>query len=458
MLILPFLLATIAVQASAVAPPLAGAPPPSLTLVQAVEAALAHDPDVAVAEGALMVAGGQRQAARLAFPGNPEVRASVASDAAFAGQGERRETLEIAQQLWSPGQRGSRVKAADAGVAAAQAGLDWARRQASAGAAIAYTQLAIARRREAIVISLSELLTRVNETAGKRQSVGDISEFERNQVQIETAVSLADAARLRSETVLAQEELARRIGQQVDATTQLVDEPKPVEWAALRARGSIADASVRPDVVAANDRLDRATGLVAVQRREKRPRPTLVVGWDSDRSVLSGNDFTGFPFPSDGLKASDMSRQLSIGASIAIPLVDRNRGAITSALGDRSIAEAELLRTRTSAESDVRLLLAQGHLLADADAAIASSSGAADDNLRVAERAFELGQLSLTDLLRERERILRSRLSAQDVRATLLETELRLAAAVGGLDLFGVDTLAQDQPATAPPVSKRGRP
>ncbi len=410
----------------------------TLRLDEAVHAALRNDPEVGLADAAVTVAQGDRQRAGVGVPANPTLNAGFASDGPFAGVGERQASLSISQELWAPGQRSARVGAADAGVQAALMERDWALRRVTAETAVAYVRLASAQRRESVFEQLNQLLLRIDEGAARRASVGDISDFERNQVRLETAVSLAELARQRGEMVSLREDLARRIGSPIDPSVQLEDTPHPIAWQQLASLAAAVSPRERPDVVGATHDVERATGLVTVEKRERRLRPTLSLGWESDRSVLLGDDFSGLPFPSDAVRVDDRSELLALGVSFALPIFDRNKGAITAAIGERARAEAGLARTRQGAESQVRELLAQGDLFAQAVEALAPAADAGTSNLDVGERAWRAGQLALTDLLRERDRILRSRLIAEDMSTALVTTEVRLAASIDALRLFGM--------------------
>lgn len=414
------------------------APAAILRLSDAVRQALSADPDVLLAEAQVIRARGERASAGLRVPSNPLLTASIASDRPYAGTGEESRDVQLTQEFWAPGQRAARIAASDAGLAAAEHARTWAKRRAAADAAIAHARLGAAQRKEAVLQELTELLRRVDTMSEKRETMGDLSEFARNQVRMETAQALAEMARLRTETIVVREDLARRMGTSLDDDLTLEATPEPLPWATFVSMISPAMPRERPDVSAAAQQVMRAEGLWAVEKRERRPRPTVFVGWQKERSVLLGDDFVGFPFATDGLAIRDADRSLVVGFAIAIPIFDRNRGGIMRALGDRMVADAEFARTERGAESELRQILGQGRLLAEADEALASALDSATSNFEIAQRAWEGGQIGLTELLRERDRILRSRLTSLDVRVGLVETELRLAALSADLSLFGI--------------------
>lgn len=190
----------------------------------------------------------------------------------------------------------------------------------------------------------------------------------------------------------------------------------------------------------------RAERLVTVAKRERRPRPRLRLGWESERSLLSGGDFSGLPFPADDLRVDDEGGLLTFGFEIAVPLFDRRRGEIAGALADEALEEAGLEAARRDAGADVRRLVEQGRALAAAGEALEGAAAAGAANLETVRRAYDVGQLGLDQVLRERDRVLRSLLGAQDVAVALLETEIALATSVGALDVLGLDALADLPP------------
>lgn len=410
-----------------------------LSVEEAGRLALRSDPDVQSAQAELEAARAVRRQAGLLVPSNPVLAARVASDGVFADTGERSESVEITQEFWAPGQRSARIEAGDAAVTAGEASLAWARRRAIAGAAIAHVRASAARRKEADARALQQVLVDLERVASGRVEAGELSEFERNQVVLDSVAGLAEVTRLESEAASALADLKLRTGAAIDASTALEGGVQPIAWSDLERLAAVASSAERPDVVAAQGRRDQAESQLTVMKRERRPRPSIVVGWESDRSVLLGDDFTGLPFAPTNVRVDDSDDLLVIGAELTIPLAATNRAEVARALADRTIAEIDALRTRRGAEADVARLLTLGRALSGARAAIESVPAVADANLSTLQRAYEVGQLGLADVLRERDRVLRSKLAAEDVAVAFVETEVELAAAIGALNLLGLD-------------------
>ena len=415
-----------------------------LTLEQAVRLALREDPDMREADARLMAARGARQRAAVVVPSNPELAATLATDRPFAGSGERELAIELTQEFFAPGQRQARIAMADAGFAAAEADRAWAARQVAADTAVAYVQTSAAIRKLADVESLLLLLGRLDASAARREGAGEISSFERNQVLLDTGMAQAELARVSEEASLARQSLELRTGLVLEPTALLM-RLEPVSWPDVEALAAGASLAERPEIEAAMHRRESAESLLRVEKRERRPRPSLILGWRSDRGTVLGDDFRGLPFPADDISIRDRDEVLIIGFGLSIPIFDRNRGGITEAIAEGALADAALVRATRAARADVSRLLTQGRLLSRAHAAVADAPAAAATNLAVLERAADGGQLGLADILRERERIQRARLATEDVTTAYLETQLQLAAALGGLELFGIDLAALDR-------------
>jgi cobalt-zinc-cadmium efflux system outer membrane protein len=269
--------------------------------------------------------------------------------------------------------------------------------------------------------------------------VGDISEHERQRVRVEGDVGRAELLILRTTTAEARERLSRLVGTPLAGDVQLERAPEPLPWATFAGLRASEAASDRPDVVAAREAVRRSDALVLVERRERLPRPTLSVGLENERSRFGGDDFKGVPFGPEGVSLADTDRFLVLEVSLAIPLLDRNRGAIASALAEAHAARAEAELAAREATSELRLLQARGAALSDAHAVLHGAVGLAGENLGLLEQAYEAGKIGLSDLLVEKDRVLRARLQFIDVETELLETQLTLAASAGALGLFGLD-------------------
>lgn len=411
-------------------------------LRDAIATALRQGPEVAAASARVEAARAELVGARLRFPGNPELSLDAAGDSLFADEGESSRGVALSQEFWAPGQRPARVSAAAGRLRALELELDWARRSVAADVASAYVRLGAARRKQAAVEALAEVLERIRSVAGRGEDAGRMSSFERNRVIIESATAQGEVAAARSEVAAATGALSMLLGETVPADV-ILTAPEPVPDDVL-ARAASADPTKRADVLASAAAFDAAEAGVLVQRAERRPRARVLVGWGRDRTVFEGDAFSGLPIPSDAVRLDDTGSEARVEVSFALPVFDRNQAGIAGAIAERALAAAERSRAQQHAVAERDVLTSRASSLASAWAGLGEAREAIARNLEVLDRAWEAGALGLSEVLLERERLLRSRLMVEDVHAELLDTRLRLLALWGDLSEWGIEPTAEE--------------
>ena len=406
-------------------------------LRDAIATALQQGPVVTAARARVDAARAELVGARLLFPGNPELALDAASDNLFADEGESARGVALSQQFWAPGQRRARVSAAASGLRSLELEFDWARRTVAADVAFAYVRLGAARRKQAVIEDLAAVLQRIRTVADKGEDVGRLSSFERNRVLIESATAQGELAAARSQVAAATGDLSVLLGETVPADVVLMPlDPLPED---LLARAAAADPTTRTDVLAAAAAFEAAEAGIRVQRAERHPRPRVLLGWGREHTVFGGDAFSGLPFPSDAVRIDDKGSQARVEVSFALPVFDRNQAGIAGAIAGRALAAAERMRTTQHAVTEREVLTSQALNLASAWAGLGDAREAIAQNLEVLDRAWAAGALGLSEILLERERLLRASLLVEDVQAELLGTRLRLLALWGDLSELGVD-------------------
>ena len=399
---------------------------PSLSLDEALFAALADSPDLTIASAFVDRATALRRAAGAGVPSNPELSVAWESDFAFDDEGEETRGVAVSQEFWAPGQRSARKAEADARIAAASTSRAWAQRRLVAETTVAFGRLAAAQRKADVAEELRGMVERIREATEQRAAVGDVSEYERDRVRIESASSLAELERVRIEAAAAREDLGLLMARVLPTTIRVANPPRYLPWESLMsAIGASLDPASgveRGDVTTAREQLKVADATVTVEKRERRPRLKLAAGWESE-DLAVGLD--------------DERESLHFALSIAIPLLRRS-GEIGAALADRSVAEAELLRTQLSAAAQLRELVSRGRHFSEALAALDGVQEELGTSLEVLEKAHQLGRLGLIETLTERDRLLRARFQREDMAAELLAVEVRLAASVDALNVLGI--------------------
>lgn len=385
--------------------------PGVLTLAEARQAAIERSPAIAAAAAAVEEARGRLVTART-YPYNPEIEVEAASRS--GGEADSTDgALGFSQEIEIGGQRGRRVAAARAALAAAEARLERQR----------LAVLAEATQRFAEALRASEL----RELAAAEVALtGELVELEERRLEAgagtQIAVNVARAAAGRAARRLRESEaeqgeararLAESVGLPavggVEVTLPVAVSPPPrVGLAALTTRALAA----RADLAAQRLDLEEARGRVALQRALA--VPNLRVGAFAERE--EGADVFG------------------AAVAIPLPLFDRNRGAI---------AEAEAAADRAAAEL-AAAELAVGREVASALAHYESAAAAADDldrlvvgtleeSVDLLRRSLEAGKIGAGEVLLLRRELFEARREAVEAATEALSARAALELAVGGL-------------------------
>jgi len=294
-------------------------------------------------------------------------------------RGQQEYEVELATPLWLPGQKAAREDAAMSQideVAAKRIALRW---ELAGELREAWWALAAARNARALAARRVETARALESDVRRRFRAGDLSRIDGNLAQSEV---------LAAEAELIEAETSRLQAEQVLHTLTGRNAPAEVgEEALAKMAERSADAAAKHPLLAAAaaaSRSARARTTVATESRRGAPELAL-------RVVRERGDFAE-PYSS------------SIGVRLKIPfssgaLVRRDTAA---AQAEASQADAEMLRARTRVELETerarRALAAAGRQLAMAE----ERRALAADNLRLAEKAFALGESDLSALLRIR--------------------------------------------------------
>jgi outer membrane protein, heavy metal efflux system len=361
------------------------------TLREALDAASARAPQLRVLEAGRQAATAQRDAGERLFPGTP-----VLGVGQREGEGGKRELeLELATPLWLPGQRQANLTLAEARIqenTAAQHARRWALagelRAVLATALAAQADLALARARLTNDRQLAEEVAR-------RVAAGDLA---RSDLLLASGEALAsESAQLEADNRLARALRDYRVltgfhalpTDAEEATAPLVEAPES-----------------HPALAAARRNVELTRAGLELMRHTRRDAPELGVQLQSAREV-SGADYRN---------------SLRVGLRIPFSGEARNRPLLAVANADLIRAEAELARATAELENELHTTQAE---LANAeraqDLAHARRQGATE-RLRLMRKGFELGELSLAQLLLARGQ-------ANEAEAAATRSGLSLAAA-----------------------------
>lgn len=381
----------------------------TVTLADVLAQARAHDAEAMRAESRVALGVAERAAAAPLLPSNPSIYLGVGGRANPLGMHLELQA-QVSQPLEIAGERRMRRRAAAArhdALAQHHALAQW---QAEVEARAAF-QLALVERRRAEMAATVEAFSRsVVDTTEALVRAGEESPLRLRLARAE--LSQARQARHDAEQRYraACSRLAERVGWPVDEDLQPQGElPTPID-------GSV-DAPEHPAVAAMEAEVAAAQAAVAAARRDAWPHPSVGVYVARERE-------RGTPWASRVALAT---------LSLPLPLWHRNQGAraraqarLRIASTERALVERQLARERRRAQDAVDTAVRR--LAIYADEVLPRLS----DNLVLVQRAFELGEIDLLEVLVARERFLRLQDEALDVYVDYIEATRDLALAAGG--------------------------
>ena len=383
----------------------------SLSLDEALQLAGAESPVASIAEAEVDIArGNERQAG---YGPNPEVSIEVeniAGSGAFSGLRSNETTLMLTQPIELGGKRGARVRAAQAQSSVAElnalisrADLAFAVRQRFTEAVAAKENVALQR---SILERSAELYRIANELveAGREPPLRAIR-AEAAMAEAETDLRLAEAEYLNARTNLAE---------LWGADTP----PEHIEtfWLTPDTVAGTGDMAGTLTLARASAELNAAEAEIVRERRAA--IPDLDVGAGIRRFEETGD--TAF----------------TIGASMAIPLRNRNQGGIEAAEATARATEGRLLLLRLQLQRERTTLLTT---ISAAEARVDSLSRVilprAEEALELAQIGYRYGRFTLIDVLDAasvRDAALADLISARTDLAQATATLMRLTQRQGG--------------------------
>lgn len=353
-----------------------------LSLRQAVEQALAHHPELAVADAEVQALGGASLQAR-ARP-NPEL--------SFTQEGtkspSRTTTVQINQPIELGGKRQARMTAAERAAELARADLS-ARRHAIAAAVVtAFFDVLTVQERLRLAEAALELSQRSSLATSRRVKAGKLSPVEETKAKVAEANVRIELAQARSESSAARARLASAMGSPLGPLVLegRLDDLPPIQ----NYEGFQAQLDQSPALQRAEMEVRRRQALTAVENARRISDITVSLGAKRDQE--------------------QGRTQAVIGLSIPLPLFDRNEGNILEALKREDKARLELASTRMQLESEA--LQARERLSsarAEAQSLAADVVPGAQSAYDAATKGFELGKFSFLEALDAQRTLLQAR-------------------------------------------------
>lgn len=357
---------------------------------------------------------------------NPSLDFEQTTGRPTGSRGEAETSIGVSIPLELGGQRGRRIELAEVELRAAEADIADRERRLVFELRTAYAEALVALRELEITENLNELNLQLVRFVQTRVNEGETAPIELNllRVEVDRLRSRRTLVEGRLRVVLLQlktlagmtETEPLRLSEQLPGT-RLSRQPASLEAAveiALRTRPDLRFARLTEEAAAA--------GLSLV-RAQSRPSVTAFGRFNYVRSVIDVPPAGAFP---------ERDKTLTFGASIGLPLLNRNQGAKAEAAA--AIAQArtrrEFLEVVIRSEvqrSFVRLEAAQA-ALATFETGVISRS---EENVRTVRAAYELGEFSISDLLAEQRKLVDSQREFTEALAESFRALAELNAVMG---------------------------
>lgn len=376
-------------------------PAGGLSVEDAVALALRQEPALRGARHEVDVARGLRVQAGL----RPNPAVSFMQQVEPAGM-DRQTRVEVAWPL-DLFRKAGRVQAADRQIDTARHVLADRARLLADDVRTKYGAVAIAVRELAVLDDISDIASRQQALIAARVEEGATPRLERDVLRVEVQ-------RLESERLLqagaverALIELKRTLGMAADAPLKVKQTLEELVLQAAPPAGPPEDhtrAGGRPDVAAAQSRVEAADAQIERARREGRVDVSLFAAY---MRMDSGFPQRGFGIAGALEPVRGLFHYAAAGASVTLPLFDRKQGEAAAARAERAGASARLEAARLTALAEIAAARTRDAHARQAVAVYTSGASAlARENLAVVAETHALGRATIFDVLGEQRRYL----------------------------------------------------
>lgn len=402
-------------------------PQDGISINELIERAMRSNQDLSAARLEIERAKARLRQARLRP--NPTLEFEQGSGRFVGSPGEGQFTAGFSLPIELYGRREARINAANIAIEASEADVRNRERTLVASILTNYAEALASLRELEATEKLLELDLQTTRFVQIRVNQGESAPLELNLLQ-------AEVERLRSRRQLAEGKLQAALtqlkllsGMPFEETLRLREQIDAAVLPTLpRTREAAVDIGLRtrPDILLAKMEEQVATAGLRLVRAESRPDFTAFTRYTQGRSVI---DDPTQPF-------SQRDRSLTFGVAIGLPIFDRKEGARAEA----EIAIKQAQTRREFAERVVRSEILAAYQRYDAASRAVSTLQTAaiprsTENVATFRKVYELGQITITDLITEQRRLLDA---TRDLTEALTEryraqADLNIALGAGAL-------------------------
>jgi cobalt-zinc-cadmium efflux system outer membrane protein len=380
----------------------------TLTIDQALETALANNPDLAAAQWEIGITQGDRQQAGL-IP-NPE----LSWEAEDTRRNSRTTTVMINQPIELGGKRGARIDVANRAQDAAGIELERKRNVLRADVIQAFYSSSTARQKLLLARQSLELAERGLRVAQGRIESGKSSPVEGTRAQVQLSEVRLELRRAERDEANAYQQLAQVMGAPLPAFTSVGDSgrsmPKVPEPSLLLNRiGETAELRL------AKLQIEQREASLGLEKAQRIPDLTVSVGSQYDER--------------------ERERVNVVGLSMPIPLFNRNQGNVLAAARRtdqaRDLRNASELRLRTEIQTTLDQWMTANTEVTSFNQTILPAAQSAVDT---ATRGFEMGKFNFLDVLDAQRTLISARSQYIQAIAEATDAWVRIERVFGDVD------------------------
>lgn len=394
-----------------------------MSLSEAIAGALEREPELRAARTEIEAARGMRLQAGL----RPNPMLSFEQREQW--DGEDNQTMVGVEWPLDLFRRGPRVAVADREAEAVEQAVADRARMLIADVRLKYGEVAAAIRTLAIADELAGSAERDLGLRRSRVAEGASPPLERDMLDVEHRRLESDRLLAEGMVEAAMVELKRVLGVSAATPLRLRDTIDTLVAQESIARSTAANVE-RPDVREAAARVRLASARIERAQSEGRFDMSL---FGSYMRMASGFSQRGFNAAGVLEPVQGTFRFLVGGASLTLPIRNRNQGEIAAARAERAGAEARLEAVRLAADAEVAAAAAQDARSRQALKIIEGAVGLSRQNLDVVRQTFELGRATITDVLAEQRRYLELQATYNTTLRATYEARVMLLRARGDL-------------------------
>lgn len=358
---------------------------------------------------------------------NPTLNFDQANGRLVGNAGERATSVGFSLPLEVAGQRRRRIELAQAEFEAAQATVADRERRLANEVRVIYAEVLAATRDLEVIESINQLDRQTVRTIEARVDEGDAAPLEVNLLRVEID-------RLRSRRSLIEGKLQATLlrlkllaGMSLGDSLQVKGD---LNHPALRVAPTSLETALeialrtRPDLRLARLMEEAAEAGLKLAEAQSKPQIALSAQYASDRTIIS--------LPAPLAPFPDRGQLLSFGASITLPLFNRNQGAKAEAA--TMIVQAQRRREFTEATIRAEVAAAYTRYQAVQTALATFEQGVierSNDNIRAIRGAYDVGAFRVTELIAEQRRLLEAQRDFTEALAERYRALADLQSAMG---------------------------